>query len=136
MLGLRWLRVGSVLGLRWLGVDDDQYSFIVENKSLMNSHEKQTKTCERSEDVAESPVMKTSLTHSVADAIRSAMQSQGINIQQLADRAGMKRTVVSMILNGHQSATETTVKRIAEGLGLSFVCGFAAQSTKSKKRTA
>lgn len=102
----------------------------------MSSHENKTKTCDVSSDVAESPVMKTSLTHSIAEAIRSAMQSQGLNIQQLADRSGMKRTVVSMILNGHQAATETTVKRIADGLGLSFVCGFAAPTTKSKKRPA
>lgn len=81
-------------------------------------------------------VMKTQPTQSLVEAIRGVMESRGLTIQQLADKAGIKRPVLSVILNGHQSPTQRTIERIADGLDLTFVCAFVDKPTKSKKRSA
>jgi len=100
----------------------------------MNSHENQTKTCEHSSDVAECSVMETE--QAFTEALRNVMQTRGLTIQALADQSGIKRSVLSVILNGHQSPTLRTIAKIANALSMRFVCGFARQPTKSKKRSA
>lgn len=45
-------------------------------------------------------------------------EASGLTIQALADRIGMKRPDLSVLLSGHHSPTLETMERIAHGLGV------------------
>lgn len=52
----------------------------------------------------------------LTENIRYFMREQSLSVQELADRAGMKRGAVSRIIHGHHSPNVDTVERIAEAL--------------------
>ena len=52
----------------------------------------------------------------LTENIRYFMREHSLSVQELADRAGMKRGAVSRIIHGHHSPNVDTVERIAEAL--------------------
>lgn len=50
-------------------------------------------------------------------AVRSAREAQGISQEDLASRAGLHRTYVSMIERGRRTASIAVVEKLAAALG-------------------
>ena len=53
--------------------------------------------------------------------LREKRQEAGISQEQLADRAGLHRTYVSLIERGKRTASIEVVRRVASALGLTMV---------------
>ncbi len=53
-------------------------------------------------------------------AVRSARESEGLSQEDLADRAGLHRTYVSLIERGQRTASIAVVEKLAGALGTSM----------------
>lgn len=53
-------------------------------------------------------------------AVRSAREAMGISQENLADRAGLHRTYVSLIERGQRTASIAVVEKLAGALGTSM----------------
>jgi len=60
-----------------------------------------------------------SLNEAFGSTVRRRRQSLGLSQEELADRAGLHRTYVSLIERGLRGATVETVMRLARALGTS-----------------
>lgn len=56
----------------------------------------------------------------LSEKIQSLRKKLGLNQGELADRAGINRSYLSQVENGHSSPTMEVVERIAQGLGVSI----------------
>lgn len=55
------------------------------------------------------------------DVVRQQRETSGISQEDLADRAGLHRTYISLIERGLRTSSITTVQRLAAALGVSMV---------------
>lgn len=61
-----------------------------------------------------------SLVQRFGDVVRQQREASGISQEDLADRAGLHRTYISLIERGLRTSSITTVQRLAEALGVSM----------------
>lgn len=61
-----------------------------------------------------------SLVQRFGDVVRQQREDSGISQEDLADRAGLHRTYISLIERGLRTSSITTVQRLAEALGVSM----------------
>lgn len=54
------------------------------------------------------------------DLINAAMGAQRMTAEQLAEKTGIGLTTISVIRNGHPNPTYTTLKKVADALGLTM----------------
>lgn len=62
-----------------------------------------------------------SLVQRFGDVVRQQRETSGISQEDLADRAGLHRTYISLIERGLRTSSITTVQRLAAALGVSMV---------------
>ena len=71
----------------------------------------------------------------LADAIRKRREAAGISQEELADRAELHRTYVSLVERSKRNVTVDALDRIASGLGVPASRLLAeAETTRSKGR--
>ncbi len=55
------------------------------------------------------------------DRLRRLRREKGLNQDELADKAGMNRSYISLLENNHSSPTMEIVEKLASGLGVSIL---------------
>lgn len=70
------------------------------------------------------------------DLIRAAMAAQRLTNQKLAEKAGLSAFTVSLVRNGSPTVRLSTLKAIADALGISLADLFADPFTAKKQKAA
>lgn len=75
---------------------------------------------------------------SLIEQVRLAQVEQGLSVQQLLDKSGLKmeRSVLHRKLNGTTPATTAECEALATALGITLVYPSPAPKAKQKKRAA
>jgi transcriptional regulator with XRE-family HTH domain len=64
--------------------------------------------------------METPIAATFGSVLREKREEAGISQEELADRAGLHRTYVSLIERGKRTASIEVVRRVASALGVSM----------------
>jgi len=62
----------------------------------------------------------------IARRVRELRQAQGLTLEQLSDRCGVSRSMISVVERGESSATATLLDKLAAGLGVNLSALFEA----------
>lgn len=57
----------------------------------------------------------------VVRALRAARETRGLSLQDLSDRTGITRASLSLLENGHGNPTMTTLRRVADAIGVEIL---------------
>jgi len=72
------------------------------------------------------------LDRRIAGRVRDLRASQGLTLEALAKRAGISRSMISLIERGESSATAVLLERLATGLNVPLASLFDAQGQNSQ----
>jgi transcriptional regulator with XRE-family HTH domain len=67
-----------------------------------------------------------SLNHRIAARVRSLRDARGDSLDQLAQRSGVSRSMISLIERGESSPTAVVLEKLATGLGVALASLFEA----------
>jgi transcriptional regulator with XRE-family HTH domain len=67
------------------------------------------------------------LTARLAARLRGLRSERGLTLERLAERAGVSRSMISLVERGESSPTAAVLDRIAAGLGVTLASLFAAE---------
>lgn len=62
----------------------------------------------------------------IAQRVRELRQAQGLTLEQLSERCGVSRSMISLVERGESSATATLLDKLAAGLGVNLSTLFEA----------
>lgn len=57
----------------------------------------------------------------VVTALKAAREARGLSLQDLCDRTGITRASLSLLENGHGNPTMTTLRRVADAIGVEIL---------------
>ena len=57
----------------------------------------------------------------VVTALKEARESRGLSLQDVSDRSGITRPSLSLLENGKGNPTLTTLRRVAEAIGVEIL---------------
>lgn len=72
---------------------------------------------------------ETTLSHRIAERIRTLRARNGLTLEALADRSNVSRSMISSIERAESSPTAVTLERLAAGLGVPLASLFDAPDT-------
>ena len=58
---------------------------------------------------------------SVVTALKEAREARGLSLQDVCDKTGITRASLSLLENGHGNPTMTTLRRVAEAIGVEIL---------------
>ena len=82
------------------------------------------------------PDAKGGISQSFGAVVRERREKRGFSQEELADRAGLHRTYVSLIERGRRTASIEVVRRVAEALDTSMSKLIAETERKHGQRAA
>jgi transcriptional regulator with XRE-family HTH domain len=76
--------------------------------------------------------VETDLNRRIADRVRSLRTARGLTLEELAERSGVSRSMISLIERGESSPTAVLLERLAAGLGVPLAGLFDAPAAASQ----
>ncbi len=78
----------------------------------------------------EKTIHPNTLDQRIAQRVRGLRDAQGLSLEQLAQRSGVSRSMISLIERGQASPTAVVLEKMASGLGVALASLFEAEANE------